>query len=214
MSCTRKFAVALKQDEIHTMKNKTIYFIRYLIVLTTTLGFLQFTTAQEKELNTTISNVTLFGTSNIHDWEMIAETMSGKALFVMENNVLKGIEKLEFVVNAESLKSGKKAMDNNTYKALNTSIHKNITYELNSCTSLKAISDNVYEIVTQGQLTIAGVTKEVPLTFNVKLDGKKVTLSGEMNLTMTTYNVEPPKALLGTIKTGDALTIKFKATYN
>ncbi len=196
------------------MKNKTNYFGRFLLVLIISTAFLQFNSAQEIKLNAADSKVTLYGTSNIHDWEMIAETMSGTAVFVIADDKLATIEKLKFVASAEGLKSGKKAMDNNTYKALNTDKHKDITYILTSCTDLKTLGTNSYEIATKGKLTIAGVTKEIPITFHAKVDGKKVTLSGETNLTMTTYNVEPPKALMGTIKTGDALTIKFQATYN
>jgi polyisoprenoid-binding protein YceI len=65
----------------------------------------------------------------------------------------------------------------------------------------------------RGNLTISGVTKQVQLTFKATVDGTKVTLTGETELKMTTYNVEPPTALLGTVKTGDALTIKYKVTY-
>lgn len=178
------------------------------------VAFLQYTTAQETKLNTPASKVTLYGTSNIHDWEMTAATMRGAALFTMDKSTLTAIEKLKFVVDAESLKSGKKAMDNNTYKALKTSTHKEITYILTSCTTAKSLGNQAYDITTMGKLTVAGVTKDIPITFLAKVDGKNVVLSGEVKLNMTTYNVEPPKALMGTIKTGDALTIKFQATYN
>jgi len=179
-----------------------------------TSAFLQPATAQDVKLNATASNVTIYGTSNVHDWDMKAEMMSGTANFTREANEITNIDKLQFVLVAEGLKSGKGAMDKNTYKALHTDKHKNISYQLSSCTSIKKLSATTYEIKTLGNLTIAGVTKQIPLTFTVKLDGAKVTLMGETKLTMTTYGVDPPKALMGTIKTGDALSIKFKATYN
>lgn len=196
------------------MKNKSTYLRRILMTFIVTCAFFQIATAQDVKLNATASSVTIYGTSNVHDWDMKAEMMSGTANFAREADEITNIDKLQFVVAAEGLKSGKGGMDNNTYKALKTDKHKNITYLLSSCTSIKKLSANTYEIKTLGNLTIAGVTKQIPLTFNAKVDGSKVTLTGETKLTMTTYGVDPPKALMGTIKTGDALTIKFKATYN
>ena len=41
------------------------------------------------------------------------------------------------------------------------------------------------------------------------LAGNKVTLTGATKLKMTDYKIDPPKALMGTITTGDEITIKF-----
>ncbi len=196
------------------MKTLKANFRKLTMTLAAVMTVFQFATAQDLKLNTAASELTVFGTSNVHDWDIKAETMSGTAQFTMENNEITNVGKLQLSIVAESLKSGKSGMDKNTYKALNTSKHKNITYEMTSCLEVKKITASTYEIKTRGNLTISGVTKQVPLTFKAAVDGKKVTLTGETDLKMTTYNVEPPTALLGTIKTGDGLTIKYKAVYN
>lgn len=196
------------------MKTFQAKFSKLTMTLVAVMTVFQFATAQDLKLDTASSELIVYGTSNVHDWDIKAETIGGTAQFIMENNEITNVGKLHFTVVAESLKSGKSGMDKNTYKALNTSKHKNITYQMTSCISVNKKSATTYEIKTRGNLTISGVTKQVPLTFKAVVDGKKVTLSGETNLTMTTYNVEPPTALLGTIKTGDAVTIKYKAIYN
>jgi|ADGO01.1.fsa_nt_gi hypothetical protein len=68
------------------------------------------------------------GTSNIHDWDMTSKqgTCSAEFLFSPGGH-LAGLSSLQFSVPAESLKSDKKAMDNNTYKALNTSKYSTIS---------------------------------------------------------------------------------------
>jgi hypothetical protein len=38
--------------------------------------------------------------------------------------------------------------------------------------------------------------------------------SGKQKIDMTLYGVEPPKALMGTIKTGKDVVVDFKVTYN
>lgn len=196
------------------MKILKANFRKPVMILAALMTVFQFATAQEVKLDNAASELTVFGTSNIHDWNIKAETMSGTAVFTMENNKITNVEKLQLSIVAESLKSGKGGMDKNTYKALNTSKYKNITYQMTSCIVVNNISANTYEIKTRGNLTISGVTKQVPLTFKASVNGKRITLTGEAGLKMTTFNVDPPTAMMGTIKTGDALTIKYKVTYN
>ena len=41
----------------------------------------------------------------------------------------------------------------------------------------------------------------------------KVVLKGEKTFKMTEFKIDPPKALLGTITTGDEITIKFNTIF-
>ena len=159
------------------------------------------------------SKVVVFGTSNVHDWTVEAKAMSGTANYTVESNVLKAIPKLNFSVEVEQLKSGKKGMDENTYKALKSKSFKTIDYVLVKVNNITASGAN-YTIETSGDLTIAGVTKRVSITFTASLSGKKMILVGKHKIDMTTFNVEPPKALMGTIKTGKEVIVDFKVTYN
>lgn len=170
--------------------------------------------AQETKVNNNNSVLTIFGTSNLHDWEMKAESMSGTAVFKMENGKLTGIEKLTFVVAVESLKSGKSGMDKNAYTALNSKSHKNITYAITKVNKVTETGTNAYVIETTGNLKIAGETKQIPIKFSAKTNGNGISLSGKVNINMTHYKVDPPKALMGTIKTGEDVTINFEVLYN
>merc|ERR1712000_68435 len=116
---------------------------------------------------------------------------------------------LSFSVKAESLKSGKSGMDKNTYKALNTGKYKTIDFNLTSVSKIEKISENSFKAIVKGDLTISGSKKSISLTLNLKLDGSKLLVEGEKALKMTDFGIEPPKALLGTIKTGDAIKIVF-----
>lgn len=170
--------------------------------------------AQESKVNIKESKLTILGTSNVHDWHVNAEVMSGKAVFVSEGNTLKEVKSLNFVLGSEGLKSGKSGMDKNTYKALKTGTYKNIEFKLINVTKVTKKSEGVFTVETQGNLTICGVTKKVNQVFTVKVNGEKYVLSGKQTIDMTTYNVEPPTALMGTIKTGKEVTADFNVTYN
>lgn len=169
--------------------------------------------AQEAKVVLSESKVVVFGTSNVHDWTVEAKAMNGTANYTVESNVLKAIPKLNFSVEVEQLKSGKKGMDENTYKALKSKSFKTIDYALVKVNSITASGTN-YTIETSGDLTIAGVTKRVNIIFTAAISGKKMILTGKYKIDMTSFNVEPPKALMGTIKTGKDVTVDFKVTYN
>jgi len=169
--------------------------------------------AQEAKVVLSESKVVVLGTSNVHDWTVEAKVMNGTANYILESSVLKAIPKLNFSVEVEQLKSGKKGMDENTYKALKSKSFKTIDYALVKVNSITASGTN-YTIETLGDLTIAGVTKRVNVTFTAVILGKKMILTGKHKIDMTTFNVEPPKALMGTIRTGKDVTVDFKVTYN
>lgn len=160
------------------------------------------------------SKLAVNGTSNVHDWTIEAKAMSGKASVTLDAGDLKAIKSLDFSVEVEQLKSGKSGMDKNTFKALKSTSHKNISFKLVKVVKITTISDNYYTVETQGDLTIAGVTKRINQSFTTKLIGKKMVFTGKQKIDMTLYGVEPPKALMGTIKTGKDVTVDFKVTYN
>lgn len=179
----------------------------FLLIITSNLQ------AQDTKVILSESKVVVFGTSNVHDWTVEAKAMNGTANYTIESNVLKAIPKLNFSVEVEQLKSGKKGMDENTYKALKSKSFKTIDYVLVKVNSITASGTN-YTVETSGDLTIAGVTKRVNITFTASLSGKKMILVGKHKIDMTSFNVEPPKALMGSIKTGKDVTVDFKVTYN
>ncbi|WP_083564753.1 YceI family protein [Sinomicrobium oceani] len=168
--------------------------------------------AQESQVVASESKMEVFGTSNIHDWELKAGSFHGKGTFTMEENQLKSVEKLSFTLTVEELKSGKSGMDKNTYKALKSKEHKQITFRSGTSTGIKEAGAGKYEVNISGDLTIAGVTKNVPLKLTV-VSGAKVHVSGSTDIVMTDYGIEPPTALLGTVKTGEKVTVKFEMTY-
>ncbi|SFZ92430.1 Polyisoprenoid-binding protein YceI [Flaviramulus basaltis] len=168
--------------------------------------------AQEFNLNNTESSLKVFGTSSLHDWHIDAENKNGKIVF---KNIETGeLDKCDFTVVVESLKSGKKSMDKNTYKALNTDDYKTITFKLQEVKEIVKKGTGKFLIKSAGYLTITSVKKLIPIEFNIEIIEGKIILLGEKTIKMTDFNVEPPKALLGTITTGDEVTIKFKTIFN
>lgn len=163
--------------------------------------------AQQAYTSTATSTV-IKGTSTLHDWDMKSSTGNTQASFKVENGEITGISALTFTLNAESLKSSKSGLDKNAYKALSTGKHKTITYKMTSGTVAK--SGSSYTIKTNGTLTIAGTSKPLALTTTATLNSDgSISVKGSSKFDMSTYGVTPPTVMMGTIKTGDGLTIEY-----
>ena len=173
----------------------------------------QISQAQTFELKSDVSTLKVEGTSNLHDWQIVAEKQKGKLLVEGADGKLTKIKELEFSVTAESLKSGKSAMDKNTYKALKTDKNKQITFKLTKVNSIDCATANSCKASVTGNLTIAGRTKPIDMLFEMKIYGTKILLIGSKTLKMTDFGVDPPTALFGTITTGDEITIKFESSF-
>ncbi len=157
------------------------------------------------------SELMIEGTSSLHDWEIEAEEIKGTAR--LDPADLEKLSDLKFSVVVKELKSGKGAMDKNTYEALKQEKHPEVTYTLTKINKITPAGSGTYKLSTSGNLTIAGTTRPVNMEVTARTSGSGVAFSGEYPLKMTTYNVDPPTAVFGTIKTGDEVTIKFNVNY-
>jgi len=183
------------------------------IVIVTLIGSLLFSAnvaAQSKHKSTGAVNIVIEGTSNIHDWDIKSDKGTCTSVFDVNNvGSLKSISALSFSVPAKSLKSKHSGMDKNTYKALNTASYSSIDFTAASV-DIKPSGNVGYILTTKGKLTIAGTSREVSLLANGTVNpDKSITYSGTYHLKMTEYKVAPPTAMLGTIKTGDDVVVKF-----
>lgn len=182
----------------------------FTILFFSSLNVLQ---SQVYNLSNSDSNLKVFGTSNVHDWEVIANEQKGVVDIHQSSNL--EINKLKIIITSESLKSGKKSMDKNTFKALKTDEFKNITFLLIETINVIDLGNGKYKVKANGSLTVVGVTKNIPIDFNLNLNINNNTINviGEKSIKMTDYNIEPPTALFGTITTGDEITIKFNTIF-
>jgi hypothetical protein len=158
----------------------------------------------------------LSGTSTMHNWTMDAKTFSGQAEFGFKPgnaNQLNSLKGLTFSLVVQNLKSGESGLDKNAYKALKSGQYKDIEYKLLSATIMPG-KENKYLIKTQGNLSIAGVTKQVSMDVYCTVNqDASITCTGSDKLEMTDYKVKPPTFMLGAMKTGDAITLNYTLVY-
>lgn len=185
---------------------------RNTLFILTLLGAFTFSIAHAQTKYQSVGGVKLVieGTSNIHDWDMKSDKGYCSSLFdITQTGTLNGVSYINFTVPAESLKSEHSGMDKNTYKALKTEKYNSISFTASSV-NVKAVGATGYLLTAKGRLTISGVTKEVVLTASGTMNAdKSISYTGAYKLKMTDYNVEPPSIMLGAIKTGEFVTVKF-----
>ena len=164
--------------------------------------------AQATHALTSNPSLTVAGTSTIHDWVMESSEARGQGSFIIEQGKVTGVEGLEIVMPVKSLKSGKKSMDSNTYEALKEKDHPNITYKI-----VEIVSSNNGQLDVKGRLTVAGNTRMIRSKVKTAANGNNIVAQGSFPMKFSEFNLEPPTAVFGTIKTGDELVINYNLTF-
>ena len=181
-----------------------------MVVFTTMLSFSTKGLLNDTKYRSQSLQIVISGTSTLHDWDMKSTKGSADANFDFAGDKLTGISGLNFNMPAESLKSEHSMMDKNAYKALKTDDNKNISFVQSSAT-VSHLDATTYQLKLVGKLTIAGTTKVTDLVATAKYNpaDKSFTVSGSKKFNMSEYGVKPPTVMMGTIKTGDMLTVTF-----
>lgn len=175
--------------------------------------------AQTAKLNLKESSILVKGTSSLHDWRCKTEQITGDISYKADALTLKDITTLDLQLIVKSMRSIKEngnyyesGMDKNMYKALNAEKFPKITFTLIDISNIKASAGKA-EFVAKGNLTIAGNQKAISFPVNATLTANGIAFKGTTSFKMTSFGVTPPRALLGTIKTGDEITIEFNAAF-
>lgn len=164
---------------------------------------MQIATAQEFKVQPESSKLSVTGTSTLHDWECVVETFKGSISATIKNNKIVSIESFNFQFQVDDLKSGKSAMDKKTYEALREKKNPTITYKGT------AVVINDHSATFSGTMIIGGNKREFTTKVKIGYSNGMITLSGKKEFKLTDFNIEPPTAVFGTIKTGDEVVIHY-----
>lgn len=152
------------------------------------------------------------GTSTLHEWESAVEKIEWKGLISLNANKTLTIKDAEIKIPVASIKSEHgKLMDSKTYEAFNSEKNPYITFKVKSVVQKTSGTDILMTI--EGDLTMNGVTNVVALSVIGKtLPGGDMRFSGIRALKMADYKMKQPTAMMGTIKVGDEVTVKYDLT--
>jgi polyisoprenoid-binding protein YceI len=169
------------------------------------------TSAQNLNLEKEQSDLKVEGTSSLHNWYVEATDMRGQIIFNLDSLI--HIKKLTFLVEVPGLKAAKKGMIKKMRSTLQADKFSTIVYQFKKTDKITRVNLQKFNLHSTGNLTIAGVSKQITLNFIITVSNDSIIIRGIKKLKMTDFNIKPPKALLGIFKTGDKISISFNVIY-
>lgn len=159
------------------------------------------------------SNAVVKGTSNLHDWDMELKNFSSSFQIVQEGMTVKSISNMKFSCKVKDIKSESSIMDKKAWEALKNDKQPEITFTGTSVSGLAA-ENGKFSGTANGKLLIAGQSHDVSIPFRGSFsDERTVSIDGSADLTMSSFGISPPTAIMGTLKTGDKVTVALKLNY-
>jgi len=190
-----------------------------LLILLINLLFISFSYTQVRYTVDEGSTMTITGTSTIHDWTSKVNEIKGDYVFkneIQEKKLPKSgsiVEQLKMVIPVVSIESPRgSTMDSKTYNALKSEEHPNLSFEVKTDNIEQIIdkAEDKFLLKVTGDLTLAGHTKEITIDLEgQRLASGQLKFLGAYPIDMVEYEIEPPSAMFGQIKTGKDVTIDF-----
>jgi polyisoprenoid-binding protein YceI len=185
--------------------------IRQSILLFLATLLIAGTVSAQSKFSTKSFQLTINGTSNVHDWSTRATNVVVTGDFGVNNTSLEKINAASVKVKTASLKSTKDSdlMDDRTHSTLKADKFPEITYVFTKVLSVQQSGSETIMNVT-GNLTLGGVTKPTDLTLRIKtLPGGDVEVKGTRKILMSNHGIKPPSFMLGAMKVGDEVTLTY-----
>lgn len=107
-------------------------------------------------------------------------------------------------LEVKDLKSGDGTLDKHMYEALKSEKFQAIEMKLD-----KFQFNDQNSATASGLLSVAGETRPVELQLKISIDGDRIIISGSKTLLMTDFGIEPPKMMMGALKTRNEIEIIF-----
>lgn len=173
----------------------------------TTLAFAT-VSAQSGRLIKEQSSVTISGTSSLHDWHEKAGDFTTAVVFTANDGPASAIEKVTFICKSASVTSDNSIMTDKTQSAIQAKKYPEITFISDKPVSVPT-HDGDFSATVTGQLNLKGVTKSLSIPVKGSYAGNTLSISGSHSIKLSDYSISPPTAMLGTLKTGDLVTVHF-----
>lgn len=152
------------------------------------------------------SSLTVSGTSSLHDWHEKAGDFTATLKLQPNDGPSSVIDQVTFVCKSASLTSDNSIMTDKTHAALQAKKYPEIIFISEDPISIPGPGVD-FSAVVKGELNLNGVRKALSFPVKGTYEGDRLSVRGSQVLKMSDYNIKSPTAMLGTLKTGDEVTI-------
>ena len=194
---------------------KTLFTISALMAAAATTARAQSASAIRLRLDPS-SEVTIEGTSSMHAFH--CKTNKIMAYVDVDPGYTKDLTKIarpivsvKVNIVVRTLSCGNGQMDKNMYSTLDADKNPLIKYTMSGYDILDgSASPAAFVANTTGTLTISGKEKVIDMKINAeRLSDGKATARAEQAILMTDFGIKPPSFMLGTLKVGNEVKVKF-----
>lgn len=179
------------------------------------------TIGQDLQLNLQDSpNMHLYGEANIKSWDAAITEVNGSLTLqnmetiTAENLTAEAFKNITLTIPVEQIEAESGGLTSNIHKYLKGDDYPNITFELNNVTNITEQADGSLLINATGVITAAGAENPVEMQVTANVNNNGIQFTGEQQLLMTDFGIDPPTAVFGTIRSRDEIRIEFDVTFN
>ena len=158
--------------------------------------------------------VHITGTSTLHDWKADCPGLTGipETLQITDKNT---IDAFAFKIPVDSMDGGRGAtMNKKIHAAFKSTENPFIDYKQTEPAVLSEMPESGdFNFSSKGILSMAGKDKPITVSGKGTIDKGVMMLTVSKELKMTDFEMEPPSAMFGQIKTHDDIVVNFVFHY-
>jgi hypothetical protein len=160
------------------------------------------------------------GDSNVKSWDAEIKDMNGELVLTdTENLTFETLAPDHFVslslnIPVESIESSSGGLTKNLQKYMKKDDHPYVTFTLNEITSIEK-NEGTAQITATGVINAAGKDHNAEMTVVASMNEQgDMIFAGDTELLMTSFDIDPPTAVFGTIRARDEIVISFNTTFS
>jgi polyisoprenoid-binding protein YceI len=164
-----------------------------------------------------LSELTFEGTSTMHAFHCkttkLEATVNVDPTYVEArlSKLNRPLKTIDVVIPVKSLSCGSGGLEKNMLKTLKADKYPEIRYHLSTYQVDGAATDDGMTLRAVGTVTVAGQQKTFEMLVKTSRGTNgNATATGTQTLLMTDFGIKPPVFMLGTLKTGNKITVSFK----
>ena len=216
MSRVHKYPAHFFKEEKHTMYIKKTAIALFVLLFSAGTIFAQdvtYTLQDNYEMK-------IDGDSNIKSWDAEIKEMDGELVLTNTDSLTfetlapEHFVSLNLNIPVENIESSSGGLTKNLQKYMKKDDHPYVTFNLTEITSIVMNADTALVTAT-GIINAAGQDHTAEMTVEASMNEQdQFTFSGDTELLMTSFDIDPPTAVFGTIRAKDEIVISFNTTFS
>jgi polyisoprenoid-binding protein YceI len=157
--------------------------------------------------------IQISGTSNLHDWTADVPSLTTSAELIVSDGKLEAINRMVVEIDATAITGSEgNIMTRKIAETLKSDKNPRITFRMTRVDNISQTGSDI-TVRAAGTLTMGGTSRPLDVVVRGKvLPNGDVQFNGVKDMKMTTWQLAPPRAMLGALRTADDVKVDFSVT--